>query len=130
MEIVDCMNDVEKCIENLKKHYGEDGTLQLSEDEKSFRLELENRLENISFEMLKQFLPSSTYEALCLVNPLTFSSSNCAKEEQLLRESFHNGGEVPDECKLKISSIQSSKIETEVVKEEEGGGEGKRKKRK
>lgn len=125
MEIVD--ESVDLCINKLKSFYGEAGTLHLSDDHSSFRLELEDQYELIDFETLKMFLPTENYEALCKMN-LNRVTNDCKREEQLLRESFQNGGEIPDECKTKLFLLQEKQeVKSVVDNNEEDGTKRKRK---
>lgn len=124
MEIVLGENEVDECIEKLKSFYGPGGTLTLSDDLKSYRLELDEQREEIDFEMLKKFLPAANYGAICKMGAASFTKE-CKLEEQLLRESFHNGGDIPDACKSKLFSLQAYNTDEEV----EEGSDSKRKKR-
>jgi hypothetical protein len=124
MEIVE--NTVDQCVENLKSFYGERGTLHISEDEKSYALVLEEQPELIEFETLKKFLPVGNYDALCKMDPSCTTQGDFSVEEKLLRDSFHNGGEIPNECKSKIFILQNHST---VKKVEEDEGDRKTKKR-
>ena len=74
-------------FEQLNSIYGSPSKLTVKGD--TFRMELDSRKEEISFESLRQMMPDSIYNVLAHMDDQAIRQ-RCVLDEALMRAAFHN----------------------------------------
>ena len=98
------------------------GKKKISSDGESYRMVVDEQREFLSYEVLKQNLPSSIYEAICLV-PFDKIQDPCFIDEYSLRMAFQNSEqEIPtaNEMYSNLSGMEHVDSDNQDVKRKRG----------
>lgn len=90
MEVVDGMGnekEAESNFEKLNSIYGANSKVTVKGD--TFRIELDSRREQISFDSLREMMPDSIYQILSTMDQEAIQR-RCVIDEALMRAAFHN----------------------------------------
>lgn len=101
----------EEIFQSLEKLYGPSTSCALDENNQYFSMILEEESCVLSDEMLRTFLPSSSYQALAVMNQHPNVSleekERLVHVEELIRLAFQNGEDIPPECKSVLFDYQN-----------------------
>lgn len=98
------------------------GKKKISEDGESYRMVVDEQREYLSYETLKQHLPSSIYEAVCLV-PRDKIQDPCFIDEYSLRMAFQNAERQIPTANDMYSNLQGKERDDEHHDEKRKRGE-------
>jgi len=99
----------EEIVSSLEKLYGPSISCSFSENNESFALVVEQEACMLSDDMLKSFLPKSSYEALSSYysNSSKVECTNIVEAEELIRLAFQNGTDIPAECRSVLFQLSN-----------------------